>query len=203
MRRIALVVEGQSDRESLPIIIRRIAHREGVFDLKIVGPYRVSRYKIVRPGELERIVELAARTLAGAGGILVAVDADDDPPCRLGPELSRRAATARSDLPSRVVLATREKEAWFLAALESLRGKHGVPLDADSLRNAETIRGAKARIASLTGRSYSEVADEPALSASFDLDQARQNSRSFDKLYRSVTELLAAQGSAPGTTPTG
>lgn len=40
------------------------------------------------------------------------------------------------------------------------------------------------------GRSYSPSADQPALTAVFDMEMARQNARSFDKLYREVESLL-------------
>ncbi len=191
MRRIACIVEGQGDVISIPIILRRIAAHEEVFDLEIVGTYRIPRYSLVRPGELERAVERAARTLGGAGGILVVIDADDDVACVLGPALAARAKAARQDVPSRVVIANREKEAWFLAAVESLRDKRGIESNANSPENPEAIRGAKGRMAELMGGPYSEVADEPAFSAVFDLEMARARAHSFDKFWRSATELIS------------
>lgn len=193
MPSVACIVEGQGDVISIPIILRRIAEREAVFDLRVVGPFRVPRYTIVRPGELERAVERAARTLGGQGGILLVLDADDDLPCQLGPALARRAVGARSDLRTAVVIANREKEAWYLASIESLRGSRGIPEDLPVPPDPETIRAAKGWLARAMGRSYSEVTDQPALSARFDLDMARQGCRSFEKLWREVRRLLAAQ----------
>jgi hypothetical protein len=77
---VACIVEGHGDRLSIPIILRRVAEREGVFNLRVVGPFRVPRYTLLRQGELERVVERAARSLGGEGGILIVVDADDDLP---------------------------------------------------------------------------------------------------------------------------
>lgn len=154
---VACIVEGQGDVASIPIIVRRLAEREGVFDLRVTGPFRVQRYKIVRPGELERVVERAARSFDGPGGVLVVLDADDDLPCVLGPALAARAAEARSDVRSCVVLARREKEAWYAAAI----------------------------------RRYSEVTDQPAFAALFDLDQAGQAAPSFEKLRRALRSLVA------------
>src|SRR6266542_2408208 len=170
MPSIACIVEGQGDAISIPIILRRIAEREAIFDLRVVGPFRIPRYAIVRPGELERAVERAARTLRGQGGILLVLDADDDLPCQLGPALAKRAVKARADLRTAVVIANREKEAWYAAA----------------------IRGAKGWLARAMGRSYSEVTDQPALSARFDLDLARRGCQSFEKLWREVRRLLTA-----------
>ena len=40
-------------------------------------------------------------------------------------------------------------------------------------------------------RKYSEPRDQPALTAVFDLDQARSRSDSFDKCYREIERLIA------------
>ena len=122
--------------------------------------------------------------------MLVVIDADDDPPCALGPALAKRARTARPDVPSRVVLATREKEAWYLATVESLRGRRGIPEDASAHPTPEVVRGAKEWLADIMARPYSEIADEAAFAALFDLGLARQRTRSFDKLWRDVLALL-------------
>jgi hypothetical protein len=189
MASLACIVEGQGDVASVSVIVRRIAAAEGVHDLRILV-YRVQRYAIVRPGELERAVERAARSLGGSGGILVVLDADDDLPCQLGPSLATRAATARGDVRTAVVIANREKEAWYLAAVESLRGRRGIPEEAGRPHDAEGIRGAKEWLASAMGRPYSEVTDQPALSAQFDLNLAREGSPSFDKLWRELCMLF-------------
>jgi hypothetical protein len=189
---VASIVEGQGDVASIPIIIRRIAEREGRADVRVLRPYRIPRQTIVRPGEIERAVDRAARSLDGPGCVLVVLDADDDRPCQLGPSLAGRAGTSRRDIPSAVVIANREKEAWYLAAVESLRGKRGIPEDVTVPPNPEGIRGAKGWLTRAMGRSYSEVTDQPALAALFDLDQARGGAPSFDKLWRDLSRLLAA-----------
>lgn len=191
MPRIACIVEGHGDAISIPIILRRIAASRGIFDLTIAGPFRHHRQAVVRAGELERAVERAARSLSGSGGILIVLDADTDASCRLGPELRERARVARPDVPSRVVLATREKEAWYLASLESLRGRRGVPVDAACHAAPEGVRGAKESLAAVMGRPYSEVTDQAAFASLFDLDLARRNAPSFDKLLRDSVELMA------------
>jgi len=191
MPRVGCIVEGVGDVASVPIILRRIAERESVTDLDVPKPMRVSRLKIVRPGELERAVELTARRLGGKGGILVLLDADDDKPCELGPRLLERARKERSDIPSAVVLAKSEKEAWFLAASESLQ----VPLrGAAPPEYPEGIRGAKEWISRAMGGPYSEVTHQPALAATFDLDLARSRSPSFDKFWRDVARILTDIG---------
>jgi hypothetical protein len=194
MVHIACIVEGQGDVVSVPILVRRIAGSHGRYDVNIVGPFRIPRNTLVRPSELERAVERAARATGGPGGaVLVLVDADDDAPCLLGPRLQARAAAARDDMPVAVVLANREKEAWFIAAVESLRGRRGVPTNAEPPDGPEQIRGAKEWLF----RGYSEITDQPALSSLFDMGVARARSSSFDKFYREVLRILETIGPLP------
>ena len=149
----------------------------------------------MRPGELERAVKLAgmrmAETQPRAGGVLVLIDADDDCAARLGPELLERARSV-GVAPVEVVLAVTELEAWFLAALASLRGQRGVRTDARAPSDPESVRGAKEalRRQMTSGSAYSPPTDQPALVALMDLDAAGA-APSFDKLWRAVAGILS------------
>lgn len=50
MPSVACIVEGQGDGVSISIILRRVAEREGVFDLRVVGPFRVPRHTLGENG---------------------------------------------------------------------------------------------------------------------------------------------------------
>lgn len=199
--RIACIVEGHSETRSVPILIRRIAAAVSVSEPQIPSPIRIPRTKLVKPGELERAVEFCGRKVAPHGGIVILIDAEDDCPRDLAPQLLERAKTARSDLGVTVVMATREFESWFLASIESLRGQRGVTALATRPAEPELIRGAKEWLArSPQGdRSYSETTDQPALASLFDMEAAAAVSRSFRKFRKDVEDLLRelAAASAP------
>ncbi len=189
---IGCIVEGKGEEEAVPILIRRVA--ASLYPELPIGKLpliRVSRSKIIQEDELERVVEYLARKIRGRGAIFVLLDSDDDCPAQLGPELLCRARQARSDLPIAVVLAKHEFEAWFLAAAESLQGQRGLRNDFLPLNDPEGIRGAKGWLRQQleSGEAYRETVDQPALTARFDLDQARQ-ADSFDKCYRDIVRLL-------------
>ena len=189
---IGCIVEGHGEVEAVPILIRRIAKRLYP-ELQVVTPppIRVPRDKVVKAGELERKVELAARKISGQGAIFILLDSDDDCPAQLGPELLCRARQVRSDLPIAVVLAKREFEAWFLAAAESLRGQRGLKNDLEPPNNPEEIHGAKEWLSHRmegTG-AYSPTVDQPGLTVRFDFAQAC-HADSFDKCYRDIVYLL-------------
>jgi hypothetical protein len=192
--RIGCIVEGHGDSEAVPVLIRRIAEAfDPALYVHVPSPIRIPKSRLVRPGELERAVELAALKIPGQGGILVLLDSDDDCPAHRGPELLQRAFSARPDLLIGVVLAKREFEGWFLAAAESLRGQRGLAQDITPPPDPENVRGAKEWLSDrMPGkRSYSETLDQAALTARFDLTTARR-ADSFDKCYRQIVRVLQA-----------
>jgi hypothetical protein len=189
-RHIVPIVEGYGEVSSVPLLVRRIARECAGVDVDVRRPIRVARGKLTSEGELKRAVELAARQSERAG-ILILLDGDDDVPCVLGPRLLGWARRARADRPCSVVVAQTEYENWFIASIESLRGMRGIPRDAIAPGNPETIRGAKEWLAALMGRAYSEITDQPALTARFDLALARNRSLSFDKLLRDIDAIIS------------
>ncbi|WP_195830647.1 DUF4276 family protein, partial [Bordetella pertussis] len=95
---------------------------------------------------------------------------------------------AKQHVPHRrlsVVLAKREYEAWFIAAARSLDGRRGFRCPDEAPVDAETPRDAKGWLRrNMESGTYSEVLDQPAFTAHFDLQQAFDNSRSFRKLCK-------------------
>ncbi len=84
---IACIVEGHGEVEAVPILIRRIVERiDPSLFVRIQRPLRITRSQLLRPRELERAIELAARQVGPQGGILVLIDSDDDCPAELGPQ---------------------------------------------------------------------------------------------------------------------
>jgi hypothetical protein len=179
---LACIVEGHGETEALPILVRRIVRDIAPeVAVRIPHPLRVPRGRLIKQGELERAVELAARQAGVDGGVLLLLDSDDDCPAELGPALLRRSQAARSDVKISVVLARREFESWFLAAAESL--------GLERLDDPEAIRGAKEWLSARRPRKYVETLDQPALAAAMDIRQARR-SPSFDRFCREMSRLL-------------
>jgi hypothetical protein len=192
---IGIVVEGFGEVAAAPILIRRLANLlNPSIALQVLQPYRLSRYKLIKVGEIEKAVDFMARKVGPGGAVLVLIDADDDCPATLGPALVARARAARPDRHVSVVLAKREFEAWFLAGAISLRGERTLPSDLDPPNQPEQIGGAKEWLSTRMTSGYSETLDQPAFAAALDLASARQ-SDSFDKLVRDLSALLGV--SAP------
>jgi len=190
--KVGCVVEGHGEEQALPILLRRLgAAIAPEIPLEIGRPIRKPRGSLVnKPNELERAVELAALKVRPRGAVFVIFDSDDDCPGELAPKLLARAVPAAIGLPVAVVLPKREFEAWFLTAAESIRGKRGLSLDLAPPATPEEIRGAKGWLRDrMSGHTYAERIDQPALTALFDLHRARA-ARSFDKCYREFERLI-------------
>jgi len=190
---IVPIVEGQSEVMAVPVLLRRLLSERQRYDVMVARPVRVHRSSVVKEGEIERAVVLARRNREGCDAVMVLLDADDDCPAELGPELLKWLKKAHGDLSAAVVLAKREFEGWFLSSLESLRGVRGIASDASSPPNPEEIRGAKERLSTymVRRRNYLETTDQPALAAQFDLNLARQRCPSFEKFMRDFERLIS------------
>jgi hypothetical protein len=189
---ILTIVEGKSEEASVPKLLRRILHeRFGLYDIQVPKPFRVKRGRVVKPGELERAVDYAARDRGNVAAVLVIIDADHRCPADKAPQLHGRAQS-ETGLPVAVVLAKREFEAWFLGCLDAYRGFHGIPEDAVFTGDPEED-DAKGALKKLTRpHGYNTVIDQVKFVEKMDMDRCRERCPSFDKLLRDV-ELLVAR----------
>ena len=187
MRAIASIVEGDGEVAALPVLLRRLGPwltPDSYVDIQT--PIRVRRDRFLnRDDEFHKYLRLASSKAGSEGWVLILLDADDDCPAQLGPEITRRAQGPVGHERISVVLAKREYEAWFLASASSLDGARGFKLDGPLPDDPETPRDAKGWIEErMAGGTYREVTDQPAFSARMSLEIARTNSRSFRKLCR-------------------
>lgn len=184
------IVEGQSETLAIEVLLRRLIAELALPATDIARPFRVKRNKIVRANELERSIGRAIASRAGASAVLVLLDADDDCPAELGPQLCERASNATA-LPVRVVVAKSEIEAWVLAAVESVRGVRGIADHATRPVSPEDVRDAKRALSDrMVGSSgYVATADLAALLAKLDIGDASRLAPSFRKLQRDLAAL--------------
>lgn len=191
-KKIALIVEGHGEDQAARELVRRILKRLDPNSLiEVLKPHRLPRTKMTNEREFGRAIKLASMRIAENGAILVLLDSDDDCPVEISAIILKQAKIERSDLTIKVVAAHREFESWFLASIESLRGRRGIPDDAVTPNDPEEVRGAKKWLADRMGknRTYSPTIDQPAFASIMNLDLAFQNSRSFRKFYNDVESI--------------
>lgn len=193
MMKIGLIVEGDGEVKAVPILMKRILGMLAPPSYpQLLAPHRMKRGKLVREQDFKDAIEGVARSTGVNGKILVLLDADRDLPCELGPRLQGWARQQRSDRKTAVAVAQCEYEAWFLAAANSLRGKHGLPEDLTPPLFPEKIRNAKGWLAEHMPNGYRETIDQPKLTQDFSLSEARR-ADSFNRLLIKVGRLLDVQ----------
>lgn len=200
--KIQPIVEGHGEVEALPVLLRRLRDKASAWTVEIGTPIRRPRNKLASEQGVMQAVEIACRQPA-CGAILIVFDGDKDCPAELGPKVQGWAAAAARHLPCEVVLPHREYEAWFLAAVESLRAHELIGTDAASHPDPEQPRGAKEQLKGrlARGRAYSPTSHQAKLSALFSLEHAYRRCRSFRKLTTSFGSLLRATGQDIGAWP--
>lgn len=202
MNKIQPIVEGHGEVAAAPVLLRRLIAEAKAWEIDIGRPIRRNRSQLVKQSELEQSVRLALLQ-SGCGAVLIMFDGDRDCPAELGPTVHQWAVAAAGGIPCEVVMPHREYEAWFLSAIESLRGRRGIRLNAISHPKPEMPRGAKEQLEARmsAGRSYLETADQPVFSATFSMEAAYAQCRSFRKLTSSFGVLLRAMGQDIGSWP--
>jgi len=173
--------------------MRRLLQLLGIYSIDIAKPVRVWRNRVVKPGELESAVSLA-RLRPNCSAIMIVLDADDDCPRELAPELLRRARQTVQNMPISMVMPNSELEAWFVGSIESLRGERSIRGTAVSPSDPESIRDAKRWLRKeMSGsRTYMAVDDQPAFAERFDLDRAYEQCRSFRKFREDFETMVNA-----------
>jgi hypothetical protein len=202
---IVPIVEGEGEVASVPILVRRIAHELGVFDVRVSRPIRTSRDAFPRiSSERELRVGQARIEAGGDGGILVIFDSDGEPPCTnrrhrltpcvLGGELLAIITLLAAGRPITVVMAEHEYEAWFLAAAASLIGEKGLVDGIEAPEHPDLVRDAKGWL-SMRMRDapkYEPTADQARFTERFDMALARERSPSFNRAYEEIARLVQA-----------
>lgn len=188
-RNLGLIVEGHGDVKALPILVRRLVEDiQPELRLNIPEPFRLRRGLMTKESELGRALALVSRKIGAGEPVLILLDADNDPGCRIAPEILSIALRSRGDRRIGVVAAVREFEAWLIAGIAPLAGRFGLEAVLPSVEDPESLPSPKAWLKRHMD-AYSETVDQAKLTAAFDLASARRI-YSFDKLERELVRLL-------------
>ncbi len=193
------IVEGHGEVEAVPILLRRLRDMAHAYPLEVNPPIRRHYSDFFKEDEVRKAVRIALKQNCDAILLMVDGDGDHDCPRNQAPQILGWAHAEAAGKSCAVVMAYREYEAWFLASIESLRGQRGIRADATSHPDPEEPKGAKGQLEQrmAEGRSYHETADQPALTAVFDMQPSYGKCRSFRHLAKAFGELAVAGGAVP------
>lgn len=190
MKHIGLVVEGRADK-SLAELIRRYLAERGHTGIRVGSPFTPKdRGKLLKRGELERFVYMAA-TVEGAAAVLVMFDSDRDAACELGPTSLARVPE-HIQVPVKMCIAVRNVENWIVASAETTLGPDGKPLD--DPEGSGAVHEVKT---ALKPGAYNKPVSQPGLTSKIDFDLARNRAPSFDRFLRIVDDLATEACASP------
>ena len=193
---IVPIVEGQGDVSAAPELIRRVLFEHLLeYHFRVAKPKRLKRNRI--DSDLPKTLQYAAQE-PDAGAIIVIVDSDEDCARKLAEQISQIARDRNIGLPVAAVCPTTEYEAWFIASIDSIKGKdiggRGAKIDeaANCPEGFEKISGPKEWLSGLMpyNMRYKPTQDQALLTMMIDLQLAKARSRSFRRLCHAVKELV-------------
>ena len=191
---VAPIVEGHGEVQAVRELVTRIGLEllDGTW-IDVAQPFRLDSGRMRKPDELGKAIRFQAQRIPGPGGVLVLRDGDDkDVICPVTLASSIKPGAAAGHVAVEVVIAWREYESWFLAAVDSLHAHPAVRNDARAPANPEGKRNAKGELEKLMLESYKETLHQAKFSALVDLKVAKENSRSFRRFVHAV-EILAGR----------
>ncbi len=185
------IVEGHGEVAAVPVLLRRLLAEAQCQHISVGRAIRRTQSQLRSKEGIQAGVRLA-RLQPDCSAIVILFDGEDDCPKELAAQVRAWAMEAATGAPCDVVVACREYETWFLAALESLRGRHGISANAMAPANPESRRDAKGALEEFmpADRAYSETGDQPAMSAIFAMDLTHRRNRSFRKMVKALGDLL-------------
>lgn len=220
---IVPIVEGHTEGQPELACVERLLHRvwEQLLGqterLQVVDPFRGHRDQLIQSNGLV-LTETIGRALVKLRSkskkdpqprplVLILLDAEDDCPKTLAPQLlevARKAVPAQ--VPVSCVLAKKMLENWIVAGASTLAGVNGLPNPLPARDKFEDRNGAAWLEAQLRSqhktRKYKKTADALAFVRAMNLQECRDNCPSFDKLCRDLQacfpELLIPEAD-PGT----
>lgn len=197
MRRLVCVVEGHGEAIAAPVLCNRVLRellgvRSGWYVDEL--PVRQPRSRLVdmRGNDSRRQVNALGMSNAlqlaatrGPTGILVLCDADDDCPATWSRTVPEQVQRGDSRFRVRCVMAAREFESWFLWGRTDHERRRVRAIDPE-----RSPRDAKAAISRLVDGGYRPSSGQLSLVRSLPIGRVWARSDSFDKLVRSIAELV-------------
>ena len=203
MTTIIPVVEGDGDVSALPGLLSRILlemyNRPDVVVAQGKAMVVKANGRQNLENKLERFLQ-HAQNKPQCDAILVLLDTDVDCPVELARSLLQRCKQLGLPIPVEIVCAHREYESWFLASMDTIKGRRGISDTAALSHGAEDVQNPKQWLTDQMprGQAYKETTHQAALTQHMDIDMAHNNSRSFRRLCHAL-ELLLDRTSSPTT----
>ncbi len=136
------IVEGEGEVGAFPVLLRRLIFEFGCHE-DVGTPFLEMRTGITQKEKFTRALQVVSNK-PSTRAVIVLFDADGDCARDIIPQMRQWSQEIIPSTPCAVVMARQEYEAWFIAALESLRGKRRIRNNAQHNRDPDLSSGQKA-----------------------------------------------------------
>ncbi len=175
------IVEGDGEKEAVPLLLRRIVHGKFQRWETQFRPYNAhGRGNIVNQANFTRILERALR-VPNLEAIFIVVDSEGDCPKNLAQQLSQWVRQSKPHVPVAIVVAHQCYEAWLLAG-------HCWSSQPETIAPGTVKKMVSYKI----GQPYKETINQPSLTAQMVVCKAFHCCRSFRRFVNAVKQLIAA-----------
>jgi hypothetical protein len=195
---IQLVGEGKrGEAGALPELVRRLLLALSVYGLEVKGrAIFCHRANMTNDSsELQGCVDLV-RYDAQVSALMIVFDADDDCAAQHVPRMQSWIGAANPAFPWAILMVTREYEAWFLASLESFRGRYGVRDDAEYRGDPERVRDCKGVLRRFIP-DYTPPTYQAKLTAVMDFRLVYRRCGDFRRLVRAIVHIATELNETP------
>lgn len=191
-RRLLTIVEGEGDVRAVPLLIRRILERSGIFDVDLLPTQRRGEYPTVSKN-FDTLFLAATKENAP---ILWIMDFDTkgyECPYAEAAKLIERAQALRPGWPLKIAFLVKEYECLFLYDENATRSVFAdIPKPVEFPRNPQEIRGAKEWLSARRpkGMAYKETVHQQKITAHLNLDLLHERCRDFVHLTNAALQLI-------------
>jgi hypothetical protein len=175
------IVEGDGEKEAVPLLLRRIVCEKFQRWETQFRPYNAhGRGNIADQAKFMRILERALRE-PNLEAVFIVMDSEGDCPKNLAQQLSQWVRQRNPHVPIAIVVAHQCYESWLLAG-------HCLSSQPETIAPGT----AKKLIGRRMGKPYKEMIDQPRLTAQMVIWKAFRRCRSFRRFVHAVKQLIAA-----------
>jgi len=197
MGKLHLIVEGEGDREAVPVLIRKILSAKKLHHIQLTSP-QIS-------GDVgkafKRLSDFLVYGYKNGCPILWILDCDDKnngkPGCPVNHVKNLQAEINKLKIhtpyPVEFSFFVKEFESLYLAERKALIDYYNLPNNIYIDPGASLRRDAKGEISKLLGKDkgYKETTDQAKIAARLDLDECRRVSRDYQHLESAVLRLCS------------
>ena len=185
---IGLIVDGESDEKTIPILANKILQGAGIG----IKPKVVRRGYKLNVQKMQRHIKDMIREQPGLEKIIICMDSEDDDLARLESEVEQvERQLAHRKVEPKYILVVRMLESWLLADEEALREVLGRGAKVTPIANPEALRDPKEKLEEIfreARKTFQYTRDDPKIAQASDVNRIKAKCPRFAQFCEAVLD---------------